>query len=115
MKRAAPETELPFFMRYEIYTFHYQLYVYLLKGIAAMDIQGRKIHFVQEFLRLNNEALIEKFENLLKTEKQKLYSKNVSPMTIHEFNEMIDRAEDDAANGRTKSIDELNNDIDEWS
>ena len=80
-----------------------------------MDIQGRKIHFVQEFLRLNNEALIEKFEKMLKLEKQKMYAKGVSPMSVAEFNNMIDRAEDDAANGRTKSIDELNNDIDAWS
>jgi hypothetical protein len=33
-----------------------------------MDLQTRKLNFIQEFLRLNNEKLISKLENLLKSE-----------------------------------------------
>lgn len=80
-----------------------------------MDIQARKIHFVQEFLRLNNEKLITKFEQILQTEKQKLYAAEVKPMSVEEFNKMIDSAEDDAANGRFRSAEDLEKDIDSWS
>ena len=80
-----------------------------------MDIQARKIHFVQEFLRLNNEKLIAKFEQILQTEKQKLYAAEVKPMSVEEFNKMIDSAEEDAANGRFRSAEDLEKDIDSWS
>ena len=37
-----------------------------------MDLQERKIYFVQEFLRLNNETVIAKFEHILQTEKKEV-------------------------------------------
>jgi uncharacterized protein YabN with tetrapyrrole methylase and pyrophosphatase domain len=80
-----------------------------------MDIQARKIHFVQEFLRLNNEKIIARFEQILQTEKQKLYAAEVKPMSVEEFNKMIDSAEDDAANGRFRSAEDLEKDIDSWT
>lgn len=80
-----------------------------------MDLQARKIHFVQEFLRLNNEEIISKFELILLTEKKKLYSENVSPMSLVDFNQIINNSEDDAANGRVRGTQELNKDIDTWT
>ena len=80
-----------------------------------MDLQARKIHFVQEFLRLNNEKIISKFEQILHTEKKKLYSENISPMSLNEFNRIIGDSEDDATNGRVKGIQELDRDIDSWT
>ena len=80
-----------------------------------MDLQARKIHFVQEFLRLNNENIISKFEQILHTEKKKLYSENFSPMSLTDLNQLVDNSEDDAANGRVKEIHELNKDIDSWT
>ncbi|RZJ98552.1 MAG: hypothetical protein EOO46_24995 [Flavobacterium sp.] len=80
-----------------------------------MDLQARKIHFVQEFLRLNNEKLIAKFEQILTTEKKKLYAEGISPMSMAEFNQQIENAEDDALNGRVKDISELDREIDSWT
>ena len=80
-----------------------------------MDLQARKIHFVQEFLRLNNETIISKFEQILHTEKKKLYAKNFSPMSLPDFNQTIADSEADAANGRVKEIHELDKDIDSWT
>jgi hypothetical protein len=79
-----------------------------------MDLQARKRNFVQEFLRLNNEDIISKLERLLHAEKVKLYAEVVSPMSLVAFNQLIDAAEDDAANGREKEIEELDKDIDAW-
>lgn len=80
-----------------------------------MDIQTRKIHFVQEFLRLRNEELIETFENILHAEKQKTYEKSLQPMSMREFNEMIDKAEDDSKNGRLISSEDMKKEIDSWT
>jgi hypothetical protein len=79
-----------------------------------MDLEARKISFIQEFLRLNNETIISKFEEVIQAKKKRLYEKEMTPMSVAEFNDMIDKAEEDAANGRTKSADELNRDIDSW-
>jgi hypothetical protein len=80
-----------------------------------MDLQARKIQFVQEFLRLNNENIISKFEQILHTEKKKLYSEDFSPMSPTDFNQIIDNSEEDAANGRVKEVHELDKDIDSWT
>ena len=80
-----------------------------------MDIQSRKIHFVQEFLQLKNEKLIEKFENILRNEKQSIYEEPIKPMSIDEFNELIDKAEEDSKNGRLMSSDEMKKEIDSWT
>lgn len=79
-----------------------------------MDLQQRKIHFVQEFLRLNNEAIIQKLEGILKSEKSKNYSKTAVPYTQFELEQMIDAAEDDSKNGRLKSVHELREDSKSW-
>lgn len=41
-----------------------------------MDLQNRKITFVQEFLRLQNEEIISGLENLLKKKKASCSRKN---------------------------------------
>jgi hypothetical protein len=80
-----------------------------------MDIQTRKIHFVQEFLRLKNEEIIEKFENILRVEKQKMYEKSIQPMSIKEFNQVIDNAEEDSQNGRLISSEDMKKEISSWT
>jgi hypothetical protein len=80
-----------------------------------MDIKTRKINFVQEFLRLKNEELIETFENILLAEKLKTYEKSLQPMSMKEFNEMIDNAEEDSKNGRLISLEDMKKEIDSWT
>ncbi len=80
-----------------------------------MDIQTKKLHFVQEFLRLKDESLIDKLNNLLKTERKKKVEKELKPFSKKEFDEMIDNAELDSKNGRLTSARELKNEIDSWN
>ena len=80
-----------------------------------MDLHARKLQFIQEFLRLNNESLISKFEQILSTEKKKLYAADISPMSANEFRAQIESAEQDALHGRVKSVSELDQEIDSWS
>ena len=73
-----------------------------------MDLQTRKIEFIQAFLKLQSEEVISQFENLLKkksaTEIDEEYFK---PMSIADFNSRIDKSEDDFKNGKYKTTSEL--------
>ncbi len=66
-----------------------------------MNIQTRKIEFIQAFLQLQNEESISRFEQLLKAEKE------FKPMTIEELNRRIKRSEDDFKNNRFKTTKEI--------
>lgn len=68
-----------------------------------MDLQTRKIEFVQEFLKLQSEELVSQFENLLKKKLQK----KAEPMSVAELNSRIDQSENDFKNGKFKTSDEL--------
>ncbi|MFA9192402.1 hypothetical protein AAGV28_13570 [Flavobacterium sp. FZUC8N2.13] len=68
-----------------------------------MDLQTRKIEFVQEFLKLQSEELIVQFENLLKKETQK----KLKPMSVIELNARIDQSENDFKKGKFKTSAEL--------
>ena len=70
-----------------------------------MDLQTRKIEFVQEFLKLQSEEVVMLLENLLK---QKTAADNgFEPMTVIELNSRIDKSEEDFKNGKFKTSTEL--------
>ena len=71
-----------------------------------MDLQSRKIEFVQAFLKLQSEEVVNQLEKLLKKETKKIQP-DLKPMTVEELNRRIDQAEDDFKNGRFKSTEEL--------
>lgn len=79
-----------------------------------MDIVARKLNFVQEFLRISDEDLIDKLEKLLRTERKKMRDKEIKPMTMNEFNQMIEKAEDDVKNGRVIEARELLKKVEKW-
>ncbi len=62
-----------------------------------MDIQTRKILFVQEFLSIRSEETLAKFENLLNKEVRKRPGKDFQPMTVDELHARIDQSEEDFA------------------
>lgn len=72
-----------------------------------MNIETRKIKFVQEFLKLQNEKSISKLEKLLNREKEELNEISHSPFEQEGLNNRIDQSELDFKNGRFKSSDEL--------
>lgn len=68
-----------------------------------MDLQTRKIEFIQEFLKLQSEELISQFENMLKKKTQN----KLKPMSIIELNSRIEKSENDFKNGKFKTSAEL--------
>jgi len=79
-----------------------------------MDIQTRKINFVQEFLRLRNVKLIEKLEKILLEDKAMDYEANLKPLSIDSFNKMIDNSIEDANQGKVISAKELKESVKKW-
>jgi len=79
-----------------------------------MDIQTRKINFIQEFLRLRNIKLIEKLEKILLEDKAKDYEANLKPMSLDTFNTMIDKSIKDAEQGNVVNARELKESVKKW-
>ncbi len=73
-----------------------------------MDLQTRKIEFIQAFLKLQSEEVISQFENLLKKKTvNEIGEEYFKPMSISDFNVRIDQSEDDFNNGKYKTTPEL--------
>jgi len=72
-----------------------------------MDLQARKISFVQEFLRLKNEEIISGLESMLKKRKSEIYENELIPMSLDNFNKEIDQALEDSENDRVIKATDL--------
>lgn len=72
-----------------------------------MNIEARKIEFIQEFLKLQSEEAISKLEKILKMEVETGEEQFFKPMTIDDLNKRIDKSEMDFKNSRFKSSSEL--------
>ena len=72
-----------------------------------MNLEARKIEFVQEFLKLQSEETVSRLEKILRNEKKVLEERILEPMTPDELNKRIDQSESDFLNNRFKSSSEL--------
>lgn len=79
-----------------------------------MDLQTRKLTFVKEFLNIQSEDIVDRFEKMLKKEKKRSIEKDFQPMTLDEFYKRIDQSMLDSKNDKLTSIDELIKEIDGW-
>lgn len=71
-----------------------------------MNLEARKIEFIQEFLKLQSEETIGRLEKILRKEKVASNDQFV-PMSEDELNSRIDKSESDFKNNRYKSSAEL--------
>jgi hypothetical protein len=72
-----------------------------------MNLEARKIKFIQEFLKLQSEEAVARLEKLLKNEKNSPEDDIFEPMTEDELNARINQSESDFRNNRFKSSSEL--------
>ena len=72
-----------------------------------MNLEARKIEFVQEFLKLQSEEAVSRLEKTLKKERNAAEERMFEPMTQEELNKRIDRSESDFQNNRFKNSSEL--------
>lgn len=79
-----------------------------------MDLQSRKIQFIQEFLKYANSNILDKMEELLRQERNKEFEKEIKPMTLDEYEHRIDAAFEDVKKDRVRSARQLKNEIATW-
>lgn len=68
-----------------------------------MDLQSRKLAFIQEFLKISSEDAISKFEALLNRQKEAAEN----PFTKEEMIKRVKQSEADFENGKCKTTKEL--------
>ena len=85
------------------------------KNKEEMNIKVRKLEFVQEFLKLQNEEVISKLEKILHKEKSGSDDRKMESMSVEELNKRIDKAMEDSKNGRLTEANDLLAEIEGWS
>ncbi|NOZ47141.1 MAG: hypothetical protein GXO79_10225 [Chlorobi bacterium] len=77
-----------------------------------MNIETRKLSFIEQFIKLQNDEIISQFEKLL----SKFTTKpDKSQMTSYELNKRIKKSMEDAKNGLLTENKELIKEIEEWN
>ena len=73
----------------------------------TMNIESRKLSFIQEFLRLQSEEIIIGLEKMLKQWKSDQYENELNPMDLKQFKGEIDQAINDSNNDRVIKATDL--------
>ncbi len=63
-----------------------------------MNIETRKLAFIQEFLRITNEEIVIGLEKKLQQRMIEQYEESLKPLNMKQFNDEIDQALDDSEN-----------------
>jgi hypothetical protein len=79
-----------------------------------MNLQARKLILIEEFLRINDENFITKLEFFIKKEKKIFRERNLKPMSVKEFHEIIDESIKESKNGKVISHQDLKKKIKTW-
>ena len=77
-----------------------------------MDLQTRKIAFVQDFLKLESEKVIVQFEKLL--QKQTNPNSTLEPISVADFQKRIHQSVSDSNEGKLTSSEHFLEEIAEW-
>lgn len=78
-----------------------------------MDLQTRKLNFIQDFLKLESEKTIAQFEKLLRNTAAN--KEELNPMTIDEFHKRINQSLEDVKNGKVTDANDLLTEIEKCS
>ena len=78
-----------------------------------MDIQTRKLTFIEDLIKTTDSKLITKIEDLLKAER-KTYEKSLKPMSPKDFYPMIDNSIADVKKGKVDSHEDFKKKIKSW-
>ena len=72
-----------------------------------MNLSERKIAFVTEFFKLQDESIISSLEDILKKKRVRKYEENLKEMSLTDFYKDIDDSLEDSANDRVTEAREL--------
>lgn len=78
-------------------------------------VESKKLQLIEEFLKIHNEKIINKIEGIIKKERFKVLENELdTPFSDNEFNEMINRSENDAIQGKVITSKDLKKQIQSW-
>jgi len=80
-----------------------------------MNLEARKLSFIQEFLKIQSEKTISRLETILRNEKTVIEFENIQPMTTKEFNQRIDKSLNDSKKGKLTEVNDLISEIEKWN
>jgi len=81
----------------------------------STQVNSRKLHFIEELLKIEDEDIIKKLESILQEERLKFLEQELgTPMNLKTFNAMIDKSENDLAEGKVTTANELKKKIQKW-
>lgn len=84
----------------------------MLKSVS-MDIQARKIEFVQEFLKIQNEELLTRLEKLLSSNTS-VSGNELKQITVEELNKRIDKSMSDSENNKLTISSDFILEVEKW-
>lgn len=79
-----------------------------------MDIQTRKIEFIQEFLKIQSEDLVLRLDKFLKKETSKVEVNQLKPFTVKELQNRISKSMKDSKAGKLTVSNELLSEVKQW-
>jgi hypothetical protein len=78
-------------------------------------VEIKKLHLIEDLLRVESERIIDRIESILKEERLKTLETELNrPYTEKEFNEMIDRSELNVTEGKVLSTKDLKKKVQSW-
>lgn len=79
-----------------------------------MNIEARKLSFIQDYLRIDNEKILSAVEDFFQKAKSESFEENLKPMSMEQFNEEINQALQDETNGRLTKAEDLKQRVNQW-
>lgn len=80
-----------------------------------MNIETRKLIFIQELVKLQNEDVLIGLENFLNEYKSSSSQNDFSSMSLEKFNSDIDKSFEDVSSGKVINSKDLKSKIQQWS
>lgn len=79
-----------------------------------MTLQTRKLNLIHNVLTITDTKVLARMERILKEERTKAYEKNMRPMSVKEFADMIERSHTDVLAGCVVELTELRKEAVSW-
>ena len=79
-----------------------------------MNLEHRKLNFIESFIHINDVDVIEKLEKIIKIDFNKNKTEEMKPMSLESFYEMIDLSLAQAESGDVYTSQEIDDLIESW-
>lgn len=79
-----------------------------------MTVETRKLNLIEEFIKITDEDLITRMEELVLDDKRKRYEQRFKPMGMEEFHSMIEQSRNEIENGLITTQEDLKKEIKSW-